>query len=105
MLEVDWVCFGTSVDGNQRAKADTQQAIVMADTIALVALRTNLMAMRPKLGKDHRCSEEKVELEGESPSFAMRTFASFGHDQSRDMLVMTIIPPRDLPHDILGWVP
>ena len=105
MSEVDWVYFGTSVDGNQKAKADTQQAIVTANETEQAALRTSLMAMRPKLGIDHRYSAGKAELEGESPSFAMRTSASFGHDQSRDLLEMTIIPPHDLLRDILGWVP
>jgi hypothetical protein len=106
VLEAGWVYFGTSVDGSQMAKADTQQAIVMASKIEQAALRTNLMEMRPKLGKDHHYSEEREELEeGESPSFAMRTSASFENDQSRDLLVMTTIPPRDLLHDILAWVP
>jgi hypothetical protein len=84
--EVDWVYFGTSVDGNQMAKADTQLAIVMANKIARVALRTSLMAKRPKLERDHHYSAERGELEeGESPSFAMRTSASFENDQSRDL--------------------
>ena len=106
MLEVDWVYFGPSVDGYQMAKAGIQQAIVMANKIERAALRTSLMAMRPKLEKDHHYSEEKEELEeGENPSFAMRTSASFGNDQSRDLLVMTTTLPRDLLLDILARVP
>jgi hypothetical protein len=106
VLEVDWVCFGTSVDGNQMAKVDTQQAIATANKIERAALRTSLMEKRPKLEKDHHCFEEREELEeGESPSFAMRTYASFGNGQSRDLLVMTTTLPRDLLHDILAWVP
>jgi hypothetical protein len=103
---VDWVCFGTSADGNQKAKAGTQQAIVMANKIARAAWRTSLMAKRPKLEKDHHYSAGRGELEeGEGPSFAMRTSASFENDQSRDLLVMTTIPPHDLLRDILAWVP
>jgi hypothetical protein len=106
VLEVDWVYFETSVDGTQMAKAGIQQAIVMANKIERAALRTSLMAMRPKLERDHHYSAERGELEeGESPSFAMRTSASFGNDQSRDLLVMTTTLPRDLLLDILAWVP
>jgi hypothetical protein len=103
--EVDWVCFGTSVDGNRMVKASTQQVIAMANTTARAALQTNLMAMRPKLEKDHHYSGEKAELEGGSPSFAMRISASFEKGQSRDLLVMMTIPPHDLLHDILARVP